>query len=102
MREEQICAYLKSRCNGKQRAIKAARLGQLLHMGEKELQKAVARLRRKGVPIASGLSGYYYAATAGEVYATIRQLREMERGLQASISGLEDALERFGERGDKP
>lgn len=99
MREEQICTYLRTRCLGKQRAIKAARLGQLLRIGEKELQKAVAKLRRKGVPIASGPAGYYYAATAGEVYATIQQLREMEKGLQSSILGLESALERFGERG---
>lgn len=99
MREEQVCTYLKNRCSGKQRAIKAARLGQLLRIGEKELQKAVAKLRRKGVPIASGPAGYYYAATAGEIYATIRQLKEMEKGLQSSILGLESALERFGERG---
>lgn len=100
MREDQIHAYLKARCTGKQQAVKAARLGQLLHIGEKELQKAVAKLRRKGVPIASGPAGYYYAATAGEVYTTIRQLKEMEKGLQSSICGLEGALERFGERGD--
>lgn len=100
MRDEQICTYLKTRCAGKQRAIKAARLGQILHIGEKELQKAVAKLRRKGIPIASGPAGYYYAATAGEVYTTIRQLKEMEKGLQSSICGLEGALERFGERGD--
>lgn len=100
MREDQIHAYLKARCTGKQHAVKAARLSQLLHIGEKELQKAVAKLRRKGIPIASGPAGYYYAATAGEVYTTIRQLKEMEMGLQSSICGLEGALERFGERGD--
>lgn len=102
MREEQVCTYLKTRCAGKKQAIKAARLSQLLRISEKELQKAVAKLRRKGVPIASGPDGYYYAATAREVYATIRQLKEMEKGLQSSICGLEGALERFGERGDKP
>lgn len=102
MREEQVQSYLKTRGSGKQRAIKAARLSQLLRISEKELQKTVAKLRRKGIPIASGPSGYYYAATAGEVYATIQQLREMEKGLRSSISGLEGALERFGERGDLP
>ena len=100
MKDEQIHVYLKSRCLGKKNAIKGARLAQIIHTGEKEIQKAVARLRRKGIPIASGSEGYYYAATAGEVYTTIRQLREMEKGLQLSISGLEGALERFGERGD--
>ena len=102
MKEEQLLAHLKSKCYGKQHAVKAVRLAQTLHTGEKELQKAVAKLRRKGIPVASGPVGYYYAATAGEVYATIRQLREMEKGLHASICGLESALERFGERGGTP
>ena len=37
-----------------------------------------------------------YAANAGEVYATIRQLKQMESGLNATIGGLERALEQFG------
>ena len=62
---------------------------------EKELRKLVNRLRREGVPIASGREGYYYASNAGEVYATIRSLRKMASGLEAAISGLESALEQF-------
>jgi uncharacterized membrane protein YoaK (UPF0700 family) len=55
------------------------------------------------VPIASSRDGYFYAVTAGEVYATIRQLQGMERGLTAAINGLERALERFEntEKGEK-
>lgn len=63
-------------------------------------RKLVNRLRRRGVPIASDRRGYFYAATAGEVYATIRQLRQMAGGLEKAIAGLEAALERFGEVGD--
>ena len=55
------------------------------------------RLRREGVPIGSSADGYFYAVTAGEVYATIRQLRTMAAGLEAAISGLESALCSFGE-----
>ena len=54
------------------------------------------RLRRQGVPIASSRDGYFYAVTAGEVYASIRQLRRMECGLEAAIRGLEGALDGFG------
>lgn len=97
MREEQVRAYLQARVSGKKQAVKAARLSQILCISEKELQKAVAKLRRKGTPIASGPNGYYYAATAGEVYTTIRQLQDMERGLQAAIRGLETALDSFGQ-----
>ena len=100
MKEEQIHAYLKANCLGKKKAVRGARLAQIIHTGEKEIQKVVARLRRKGIPIASGPEGYYYAANAGEVYATIRLLKEMVEGLLLAIRGLEAALERFGERGD--
>ena len=48
------------------------------------------------MPIAADRRGYYYAETAAEVYATIRSLEKMRRGLDAAISGLERALENFG------
>ena len=73
---------------------------QQLHINGSDLRKRISRLRRKGVPIASSREGYFYAATAGEVYATIRLLREMTVGLEAAIRGLEAALESFGEGGE--
>ena len=60
------------------------------------------RLRRKGIPVGSDRGGYFYAVTAGEVYTTIRQLKAMSSGLEAAIHGLEQALERFGEREGEP
>ena len=39
--------------------------------------------------------GYYFAETAAEVYDTIRGLQKMRSGLDAAISGLERALEKF-------
>ena len=54
-------------------------------------------LRREGDPIASSGNGYFYAENAAEVYATIRSLKKMRRGLDAAIEGLEMALARFGE-----
>ena len=77
-----------------------AMVEQKLSMGGSDLRKRINRLRRKGVPIASSREGYFYAATAGEVYATIRLLREMTAGLESAIRGLEAALESFGEGGE--
>ena len=57
-------------------------------------------LRPKEHPIASDRSGYFYATNAGEVYDTIRQLKQMVSGLEAAISGLERSMERFRERGE--
>lgn len=97
MRQDDLKNHLKTYCTGRRNATKSADLESRLHMSGNDLRKLVNRLRQKGVPIASGREGYYYAATAGEVYTTIRQLREMERGLHAAIQGLETALDSFGE-----
>ena len=46
-------------------------------------------------PIASDQTGYFYAQTAGEVYATIQNLKKMRAGLDAAIRGLERSLDDF-------
>ncbi len=99
MREEKLLAYLKESCRGRRRTVKSAELERSLHLSGTDLRKLVNRLRRKGVPIGSSRDGYFYAKTAGEVYATIRQLQVMEQGLRAAIQGLESALDNFGEGG---
>ena len=45
-------------------------------------------------------AAHFYATNAGEVYDTIRQLKQMVSGLEAAISGLERSMERFRERGE--
>lgn len=100
MNDETLCVYLKTNSYGKSHLIAGSTLEQQLHINGSDLRKRISRLRRKGVPIASSREGYFYAATAGEVYATIRLLREMAAGLEASIRGLEAALESFGEGGE--
>lgn len=102
MREEQVLNYLKNACRGRAKAQYSAHIERTLHIGSKELQKAVNRLRRKGIPIASDKHGYYYAITASEVYTTICQLKRMAEGLKAAISGLERSMDSFGPGGGMP
>lgn len=98
-REEQLTAYLRSVCYGRRRIISSAALERTMGLSGTELRRLVSRLRRKGIPIASSRTGYWYAATAMEVYTTVRQLRQMADGLEKAIAGLESALEQFGEAG---
>ena len=97
MKYEPLVMHLKTACKGRKNAVKSAELEQSLHISGNELRRRVNRLRREGVPIGSSADGYFYAVTAGEVYATLRQLRTMAAGLEAAISGLESALCSFGE-----
>ena len=100
MNAEKLKNHLKANCLGRGKTVSGPSLEHTLHISGNELRRQVNRLRRESVPIASSRDGYFYAANAGEVYATIRQLRRMEQGLAAAIQGLERALERVG--GDVP
>lgn len=99
MREEKLLAYLKGACVGRAYRVSGAELGQTLDISGTDLRKLVNRLRQKGKPVCSDRNGYFYAATAGEVYATIRQLRRMVDGLEAAIHGLEASLDDFPAEG---
>lgn len=96
MKKDALKEYLYHNCPGRGKTISGERLRRVLHTSENELRKAVNRLRREGVPIASDQHGYYYAKTAGEAYATIRSLEKMRAGLDAAITGLESSLNAFG------
>ncbi|NBI65958.1 HTH domain-containing protein [Pseudoflavonifractor sp. 60] len=97
MREEQFFSYLKGACPGRKYRVSGAELERALNLSGTDLRRLVNRLRRKGIPIASDRHGYFYAVTAGEVYTTIRQLKQMEAGLEKAIAGLEASLDKFGE-----
>lgn len=96
MNKDLVRGYLHAQCLGKGKAVPSQALEQALNLSGNSLRKQVNRLRREGVPIASCSRGYFYAETAGEVYATIRELKKMRSGLDAAIAGLEQALDGFG------
>ena len=83
-------------CKGRANTKRSDEIERAAGLSGNELRKLVNRMRRRGVPIGSNRSGYFYAVTAGEVYSTIRQLRRMANGLEAAIAGLEGSLDAFG------
>lgn len=100
MKKDELKRYLTLNCQGKAKAVSSSRLRRIIPISENDLRKAVNRMRREGIPIASDQTGYYYAQTAGEVYSTIRNLKKMRAGLDAAITGLEHSLHGFaGDRG---
>ncbi len=97
MTNETIARYLEIGCKGRANVVCSRELERALSISGNELRRRINRLRRDTVPIAADQRGYYYAETAAEVYDTIRNLQKMRGGLDAAISGLERALEKFGE-----
>ena len=93
MNKEKLRQYLEVFCSGSEHSKKAK--GRAVCISEKELRKLVNRLRQEGVPIGSSRKGYFYAVTAGEVYATIRFLEAIKRALEAAIAGLVRSLDSF-------
>ena len=96
MKEEQLLAYLKANCAGRRNIQTRAQLQRRLGLSKDQLTNMVHRMRCKGVPIAGGPGGYFYAENAGELHATIRWLEKMVRTLLKSIDGLVKAMESFG------
>ena len=97
MNKEKVFGYLCAYCCGRKHAASSQTLEKKLDVSSNELRKQVNALRREGVPIASSSDGYFCAENAAEVYATIRSLERMRRGLDAAITGLEQSLEKFGD-----
>ena len=97
MTKETVALYLENGFKGRRNVISSRELERALGISGNELRRKINRLRQEAVPIAADRRGYYYAETAAEVYATIRNLEKMRSGLDAAISGLERALEKFGE-----
>ena len=62
MEDKQLAEYLWQYHLGEGSAATSRELERIFSVRGKELRDAVNRLRRRGVPIASSSSGYFYAA----------------------------------------
>lgn len=102
--KDPLLIYLHTSCRGKDNRISGAQLARVQGISISALQGQVRRLRRQGQPIASDTYGYYYAVTAGEVFATIRRHQKLIRALEADIHGLVRSMDTFqagsGDGGD--
>lgn len=94
-KKELLLTLLKGAHQGRENLISGAELAQAIHVSGNELRRKINQLRWEGNPIGSTREGYFYAVNAGELYATIRMLKLMVKGLERAIQGLERALERF-------
>ena len=95
MEKETIAEYLKRYHLGEQSAVTSRELEIAFDVRGKDLRNIINALRRGGVPISSSGSGYFYAATAQEVRATIAHMTHRISNISKAIRGLNRALEEF-------
>ena len=91
--------YLKQAHTGQACGISGPELSRQLRTSNRAIRNAVHTLRCNGFPICSGDSGYYYAANAGELAATIRQMQSRIRHIALAKNGLVRAAEQLMEDG---
>lgn len=82
---------------GKRNAIKSFQLERLTNLTGSQIRECVNELRCNGVPICSGRSGYYIAATKEELNHTIAQLTSRVSQINKAIKGLKITLEDYHE-----
>ena len=87
-KEEQLLAYLKSSCPGRQYVAQGRKLRDILGVRESRPHEMVNHLRQEGYPIGSGRDGYFYMRTFVEARETEEHLARMIRGLEAARQGL--------------
>lgn len=87
-RKTAICEYLKEHHTGLERAVHSKELEQLFFIDRRGLQKTISRLRKDGVPICSGETGYYYAKNQQEINAMVRRLNGCVTALSNARNGM--------------
>ncbi|MBR2894967.1 MAG: hypothetical protein IKC03_04840 [Oscillospiraceae bacterium] len=100
MKQDDVLAYLKDICPGRNNIQKSTEIEAALVLKPHTLTNFVHRLRVKGEPIASCSDGYFFASNASDVYRTIRYLTRIVEGLLEAIDGLERSLASFPLGGD--
>ena len=91
-REEQLLAYLRDNCLGREYAILGRELAGKVGISLSRLQELVNRLRREGYPIGSSREGYFLIRTFGEAQMTFEQMDRMIRSLEAAKRGVQRGM----------
>ena len=87
-KRQEIHDYLKSNHTGRDRAIYSRELQHLFGLDGRNIRRTISKLRQDGVPICSGDTGYYYAASQDEVNETVKRLNQLVTKVSNARTGL--------------
>ena len=80
---------------GEGQAISLHSLSTLSGEEERHLRKRIETYRRTGIPILSGMSGYYFPETAEEIREYIRKEEKRARSIFYTLRGAKQALSAY-------
>ena len=96
MEDKQLAEYLRQYHLGEGGAATSRELERTFSVRGKELRDAVNRLRRRGIPIASSSSGYFYAAAEDSKYNRCYAVDTAAGLLESFIGQARDAYQALG------
>lgn len=86
---------------GESGAVSAEQLTMITGLNDRELRKAVERLRRDGYVIISSEGGYYYPETVEEVKRYISKESRRARSIFFTLRSARELLNRWTDSGSK-
>ena len=83
-----LLEHLKEYHAGQEKAVSSKTLEAAFSIDGRIIRRCISSLRKEGVPICSGSTGYYYAKTQEEINETIEWLNRLITKVSNSKNGL--------------
>lgn len=80
---------------GKENGTSLRALCSLSHLPEREIRHIIEHMRRGGIPVLSGMSGYYFPETSEEIREYIRKEEKRARSIFYTLRGAKKALSEY-------
>lgn len=85
---DEVTRFLKDNHTGRDKAIIGENLEDFFGLSHRTFQRYIREIRKNGVPICSGNTGYYYAESQDEINDTVAWMNRMVTGVSNSRTGL--------------
>ena len=92
---ESLEGFLRTEHCGERMAITAPELQERYRIRSVQLREIVNTMRLNGIPICSGVCGYYYAASAKDVAKTQASMKSRAASIIDAANGMEKAYKLF-------
>jgi hypothetical protein len=85
---QEVCDYRGEYHTGRGNAVYSRERERRFNLDGRNVRRKISKLRQDGVPICSGDTGYYYAASQDEVNETVKRLNQLVTKVSNARTGL--------------